>query len=105
MQSERFFSALKGHGGLCRLVLLPLESHGFSARESIMHVLWEMDRWLQKYCVQDEVSVGAEALNGSSNHADLPVSVVQKPSTLGAESKETLSFQEKLGMWRPLSCL
>lgn len=105
LQSERFFSALKGHGGLCRLVLLPLESHGFSARESIMHVLWEMDRWLQKYCVQDEVSVGAEALNGSSNHADLPVSVVQKPSTLGAESKETLSFQEKLGMWRPLSCL
>uniref|UniRef100_A0A1J3IPT7 Probable glutamyl endopeptidase, chloroplastic n=1 Tax=Noccaea caerulescens TaxID=107243 RepID=A0A1J3IPT7_NOCCA len=51
MQSDRFFNALKGHGALCRLVVLPHESHGYSARESIMHVLWETDRWLQKYCV------------------------------------------------------
>ncbi|KAG2326047.1 hypothetical protein Bca52824_008775 [Brassica carinata] len=51
MQSDRFFNALKGHGALCRLVILPHESHGYSARESIMHVLWETDRWLQKYCV------------------------------------------------------
>ncbi|XP_020690427.1 probable glutamyl endopeptidase, chloroplastic [Dendrobium catenatum] len=51
MQSDRFFNALKGHGTLCRLVILPFESHGYSARESIMHVLWETDRWLQKYCI------------------------------------------------------
>lgn len=51
MQSERFYAALKGNGTLCRLVLLPLESHGYSGRESVMHCLWEMDRWLQKYCV------------------------------------------------------
>lgn len=51
MQSDRFFNALKGHGALCRLVILPFESHGYAARESIMHVLWETDRWLQKYCV------------------------------------------------------
>lgn len=51
MQSDRFFTALKGHGALCRLVILPFESHGYAARESIMHVLWESDRWLQKYCV------------------------------------------------------
>ncbi|XXG79118.1 hypothetical protein AAC387_Pa09g0259 [Persea americana] len=51
MQSDRFFNALKGHGTLCRLVILPFESHGYSARESIMHVLWESDRWLQNYCV------------------------------------------------------
>lgn len=38
MQSERFYQALKGHGGTARLVLLPHESHGYSARESIMHV-------------------------------------------------------------------
>lgn len=50
LQSDRFFTALKGHGALCRLVILPYESHGYSARESIMHVLWETDRWLQKYC-------------------------------------------------------
>ncbi|KAK9161731.1 hypothetical protein Syun_008072 [Stephania yunnanensis] len=51
MQSDRFFNALKGHGALCRLVVLPYESHGYASRESIMHVLWETDRWLQKYCV------------------------------------------------------
>ncbi|XP_072996964.1 probable glutamyl endopeptidase, chloroplastic isoform X2 [Typha latifolia] len=58
MQSDRFFNALKGHGALCRLVILPFESHGYSARESIMHVLWETDRWLRKYCVNnpDELS-------------------------------------------------
>ncbi|KAI0528954.1 hypothetical protein KFK09_001498 [Dendrobium nobile] len=53
MQSDRFFNALKGHGTLCRLVILPFESHGYSARESIMHVLWETDRWLQKYCIDN----------------------------------------------------
>ncbi|CAM6051998.1 unnamed protein product [Sphagnum compactum] len=51
IQSERFFSALKGQGALCRLVLLPLESHGYQGHESVMHCLWEMDRWLQKFCV------------------------------------------------------
>lgn len=57
MQSDRFFNALKGHGALSRLVVLPFESHGYSSRESIMHVLWETDRWLQKFCVanKDEI--------------------------------------------------
>jgi dipeptidyl aminopeptidase/acylaminoacyl peptidase len=49
MQSERFYSALKGHGGTTRLVMLPHESHGYRARESIMHMLWEMNNWLDKY--------------------------------------------------------
>lgn len=53
MQSDRFFNALKGHGALCRLVILPFESHGYSARESILHVLWESDRWLQTYCANN----------------------------------------------------
>ncbi|PHT94590.1 hypothetical protein T459_02472 [Capsicum annuum] len=51
IQSDSFFNALKGHGALCRLVILPYKSHDYSARESIMHVLWETDRWLQKHCV------------------------------------------------------
>ncbi|KAL4572179.1 hypothetical protein LXL04_018948 [Taraxacum kok-saghyz] len=54
MQSDRFFNALKGHGALSRLVVLPFESHGYSSRESIMHVLWETDRWLQKFCVANK---------------------------------------------------
>lgn len=36
MQSDRFFNALKGHGAPSRLVILPFESHGYAARESIM---------------------------------------------------------------------
>ncbi|XP_050375872.1 probable glutamyl endopeptidase, chloroplastic isoform X2 [Argentina anserina] len=67
MQSDRFFNALKGHGALCRLVILPFESHGYAARESIMHVLWETDRWLQKYCVSDtsDVNVDQDACKDS----------------------------------------
>jgi dipeptidyl aminopeptidase/acylaminoacyl peptidase len=49
MQSERFYSALKGLGGTTRLVMLPLEGHGYRARESVLHMLWEMDRWLGTY--------------------------------------------------------
>lgn len=49
MQSKRFYSALKGHGATVRLVMLPHESHGYRARESIMHMLWEMDGWLEKF--------------------------------------------------------
>ncbi len=50
MQSERYFNALKGHGATARLVMLPLESHGYSAEESILHMLWEQEEWLKKYC-------------------------------------------------------
>ena len=49
MQSERMFAALKGHGATVRLVMLPAESHGYRARESVMHQAWEMDTWLEKY--------------------------------------------------------
>jgi dipeptidyl aminopeptidase/acylaminoacyl peptidase len=49
IQSERFYAALKGHGATARLVMLPLESHGYRARESILHMLWEMQRWLDTY--------------------------------------------------------
>ncbi|TRZ41894.1 alpha/beta hydrolase family protein [Robertkochia solimangrovi] len=49
MQSERYFNALKGLGAVVRLVMLPKESHGYNAKESIMHMLWEQDQWLEKY--------------------------------------------------------
>jgi dipeptidyl aminopeptidase/acylaminoacyl peptidase len=49
IQSERFFDALKGLGGTTRLVMLPAEAHGYVARESLLHMLWEMDRWLERY--------------------------------------------------------
>lgn len=49
MQSERLYTALRGNGGTVRLVLLPYESHGYVAKESILHQAWETYRWLEKY--------------------------------------------------------
>ena len=49
MQSERYFNALKGLGATVRLVVLPKESHGYRAKESILHLLWEQDQWLEKH--------------------------------------------------------
>jgi dipeptidyl aminopeptidase/acylaminoacyl peptidase len=49
MQTERFYAALKGHGATCRMVMLPHESHGYRAKESVMHMAWEMNTWLDKY--------------------------------------------------------
>ena len=46
---ERYFNALKGLGATARLVMLPKESHGYASKESIFHVLWEQDQWLEKY--------------------------------------------------------
>ena len=52
LQSERLFNALKGLGKTARFVLLPHESHGYQARESVLHMLYEMHEWLEKYVKQ-----------------------------------------------------
>ena len=44
-----FFEAVRGSGGTARLVLLPFEDHGYRARESVEHVLWEQIRWFDEY--------------------------------------------------------
>ena len=49
MQSERMYAAMKGLGATARLVMLPYESHGYQARESVMHMVWEMTEWLDRY--------------------------------------------------------
>ena len=49
MQSERMFDALKGLGAQARLVMLPYESHGYRARASLLHMLWEQQQWLEVY--------------------------------------------------------
>ena len=49
MQSERMFAAIKGLGGTARLVMLPRESHGYRARESILHMLAETSDWLDTH--------------------------------------------------------
>ncbi len=52
IQSERMYQAIRGNGGNVRLVILPHESHGYTARESIEHTLYEMISWFDKYVKQ-----------------------------------------------------
>jgi dipeptidyl aminopeptidase/acylaminoacyl peptidase len=49
IQTDRLYMALKGHGATVRYVTLPLESHGYSARESVLHTVAEMLNWMNKY--------------------------------------------------------
>ncbi|MFN4114676.1 MAG: prolyl oligopeptidase family serine peptidase [Sphingomonadaceae bacterium] len=48
-QSERMFAAVKGTGGTARLVMLPHEDHGYRGRESVLHTLYEMFEWFDRY--------------------------------------------------------
>jgi dipeptidyl aminopeptidase/acylaminoacyl peptidase len=49
INSERLFNAIKGFGGTTRFVYLPYEAHGYRGKENILHMLWEMNTWLDKY--------------------------------------------------------
>jgi dipeptidyl aminopeptidase/acylaminoacyl peptidase len=49
LQSERYYNALKGLGATTRLVMFPKESHGYRAKETILHLIWEQDQWLEKH--------------------------------------------------------
>lgn len=49
MQSERMYAALKGNGATVRYVVLPSEAHGYRARESVGHTIWEMVNWLDTH--------------------------------------------------------
>ena len=49
MQSQRLYQALAGTGGNVRYVVLPFESHGYTARESVGHTLREMSDWMKRH--------------------------------------------------------
>ncbi|MGZ3756262.1 MAG: prolyl oligopeptidase family serine peptidase [Mucilaginibacter sp.] len=49
INSERLFAAIKGHGGTVRFVFLPYEAHSYRGKENLLHMLWEMNQWLDKY--------------------------------------------------------
>lgn len=49
LQTERYFQAIKGLGGDARMVILPKESHSYVAKENILHLLWEQEKFLDKY--------------------------------------------------------
>jgi dipeptidyl aminopeptidase/acylaminoacyl peptidase len=54
IQSERLFQAIQATGGTARLVVLPHESHGYIARESVLHVLAEQFSWLDRWLGGEE---------------------------------------------------
>ena len=49
IQSQRFYAAIKGHGGTARLCMLPHEAHGYRGRQSVLHCVWEMIDWLDRH--------------------------------------------------------
>jgi dipeptidyl aminopeptidase/acylaminoacyl peptidase len=49
IQTERMYEAIRGNGGRVRLVFLPNEAHGYRAKETIEHLLWEKFTWFDKY--------------------------------------------------------
>lgn len=49
IQSDRMYAAVKGNGGTARLVTLPYEAHGYAARETTEHVLYEMISWFERF--------------------------------------------------------
>jgi dipeptidyl aminopeptidase/acylaminoacyl peptidase len=49
INSERLFNAIKGFGGTVRFVFLPYEAHSYRGKENLLHMLWEMNTWLNKY--------------------------------------------------------
>ncbi len=63
IQSERLFAAISGNGGTARLVMLPHESHGYAARESTEHTLYEMVNWFDKYVKNAKPRAGNQPQN------------------------------------------
>lgn len=49
IQSQRMYGAVSGLGGTVKLVMLPHESHGYVARESLLHMLYEQTEWMNTY--------------------------------------------------------
>ncbi|MGH7531188.1 MAG: S9 family peptidase [Gemmatimonadales bacterium] len=65
VQSERMYHALKGLGGTARLVMLPYESHGYAARESVLHTVAEMVEWFDRYVKAAKPRTTATTSEGS----------------------------------------
>ena len=49
IQSHKLYEAIRGNGGITRLVILPYEPHWYTAMESNEQLVYEMLRWFDKY--------------------------------------------------------
>jgi dipeptidyl aminopeptidase/acylaminoacyl peptidase len=59
IQSERMYNAIKGHGGTARYITLPYESHGYTGKENLLHVLAEQLEWMERFVKGTPVSPAA----------------------------------------------
>lgn len=57
VQSERMYMAIRGNGGVVRYVTLPSEAHGYAAKETLEHVIWEELTWFNKYVKNPELAL------------------------------------------------
>src|SRR5579871_106533 len=67
IQSDRMYQAIRGNGGTVRLVFLPAEAHGYRAKETIEHVLWEEFTWFDKY-VKDPPPRSSTSSSSNNNN-------------------------------------
>lgn len=68
LQTMRMFHALKGNGGVARMVVLPHESHGYTARESVLHVLAESFEWFERHVKNAESRDSAKSIPAAIAH-------------------------------------
>lgn len=61
IQTQRLYQALAGNGGQVRYVVLPFESHGYTARESVGHTLREMSDWMKRHTRDPRAPATAQA--------------------------------------------
>ncbi|KQN67694.1 peptidase [Duganella sp. Leaf61] len=61
LQSTKLYEAIRGNGGVTRLVMLPHEPHWYAARESNEQLVYEMLRWFDKYVKNAPAAAPASA--------------------------------------------
>jgi dipeptidyl aminopeptidase/acylaminoacyl peptidase len=67
IQSERMYQAIRGNGGTVRYVTLPYEAHGYTARESTEHVLYEMINWFDRWVKNGKTEAAPVKAAGAAN--------------------------------------
>ena len=67
IQSKRMYQAIKGNGGTVRLCMLPFESHGYRARQSVLHTQAEMIEWLDKHIKNAKSETARESTSQTEN--------------------------------------
>lgn len=83
LQATLLYEALRGNGGTTRLVLLPHEPHWYSALESNEQLVYEMQRWFDRYVKnappRAAAAQPAAAASGESGAAGTTGAVVPAP--------------------------